>query len=362
MANKDIKIVYSEPAEYFPDEIRRKYMFGEFAESRELRQIKSVVIGHAVGDALGVPVEFSPRAKLDKNPVTDMMGFGAYDMPAGSWSDDTSMSLAALDVLSNGSDDLFAIMVNFTKWIEEGEYTPTGKVFDVGRTCLGAVVKFVKACNQANGDLVPQQGFDVTSCGLDDEYSNGNGSLMRIHPFVLMIYYNYNTHENWQDIIRRASSLTHAHERSQIACLIYSHVLFHLLHKPKKESVILGLKGAESQLRYFPEIIHYKRLFSSDFAKTPREEIRSTGYVVDTLEAALWCLLNTDGYEECVLKAVNLGGDADTVAAIVGGLAGALYGYDAIPEKWRDTLKKREYIEQMCERANDAWMKNPARC
>ena len=99
----------------------------------------------------------------------------------------------------------------------------------------------------------------------------------------------------------------------------------------------------------------YKRLFSPDFDKTPVSKIKSTGYVVDTLEAAVWCLMTTDNYKDCVLKAVNLGDDTDTVAAIAGGLAGALYGYDSIPEEWRNTLIKREYIEELCERASKAW-------
>ena len=99
----------------------------------------------------------------------------------------------------------------------------------------------------------------------------------------------------------------------------------------------------------------YKRLFSPDFDKTPASEIKSTGYVVDTLEAAVWCLMTTDNYKDCELKAVNLGDDTDTVAAIAGGLAGALYGYDGIPEEWRNTLIKREYIEELCERASKAW-------
>jgi ADP-ribosylglycohydrolase len=103
------------------------------------------------------------------------------------------------------------------------------------------------------------------------------------------------------------------------------------------------------------EYSHFERLFSEDFSKLPRENIKSGGYVVDSLEAAVWCLLTSDNYRDCVLKAVNLGDDTDTVAAIAGGLAGALYGYDAIPNSWLKTLKRREYIEKKCRNLKDAW-------
>ena len=106
-------------------------------------QIKAVMIGHAVGDALGVPVEFCSRAELMTDPVTDMRGYGTYPVPAGAWSDDTSMSIAALDVLANGNMDLFDIMTNFVKWLDHGAYTPTGQCFDVGGTCMRAIMNFV---------------------------------------------------------------------------------------------------------------------------------------------------------------------------------------------------------------------------
>ena len=116
-----------------------------------------------------------------------------------------------------------------------------------------------------------------------------------------------------------------------------------------------GLEFARGELDFWSEFEHYTRIFDPDFAKLPREEIKSTGYVVDTLEAALWCVLTTDNYRDCVLRAVNLGGDTDTIAAVSGGLAGALYGYDTIPDEWLNTLLRREYIEGLCEVAAGMW-------
>lgn len=309
-----------------------------------LEKIKAVVIGHAVGDALGVPVEFCSREELNDKPITEMVGYGSYPVPPGAWSDDTSMSVAALDSLANGSIDFEEIMDNFVKWCSCDDYTPTGEMFDIGRTCLTAIRKYLTNDN-----------LSAVESGLNDEYSNGNGSLMRIHPFALMAHYNRKAHSEWEEFIENASSLTHAHERSKLACKIYTLVLFHLLDDPNKDSVALALRRAECHYRDSEECNHYIRLFDGGFFKTTEKEIRSTGYVVDTLEAALWCLMTTNTYAECVLKAVNLGDDTDTVAAVAGGLAGALYGYDSIPQDWRNTLIKREYIEEMCERADKNW-------
>lgn len=310
-----------------------------------LLKIKSVMIGHAVGDALGVPVEFCSRDELDTGPVDDMEGFGTYPYPAGCWSDDTSMSLAALDSLSKGDIDWDEIMLNFRKWLEEDAYTPTGECFDSGRTCVKAILSYFA------------YGNSVQTCGQTGEHSNGNGSLMRIHPFVLFTEYGEYL-GNWLDIIHQASALTHAHERSVIACGIYAILLRQLLTAPNKQSIQVALDIAKEKYSQYAEFSHYQRIFESDFTQTRRSEIKSTGYVVDTLEAAVWCLLTTDTYSECVLKAVNLGDDTDTVAAIAGGLAGALYGYDSIPEEWRNTLVRRDYIEEMCERAWQQWRAN----
>ncbi len=304
--------------------------------------IKAVMIGHAVADALGVPVEFCTRESLEADPVTDMRGYGSYPVPAGAWSDDTSMSVAALDVLAEGEIRYTDIMENFAKWCNDDAYTPTGMMFDIGGTCRRAIQNFV--CTR-----------EPLACGLSGAYDNGNGSLMRIHPFVLMAYYRGILRNVWETVIENASSLTHAHERSVLACKIYAQILFALMDDSKKESVTVALAEARTRYSQNVEYVAYNRLFEDRFAQTPVSEIKSSGYVVDTLEAAVWCLLTTDSYKDCVLKAVNLGGDTDTVAAVAGGLAGALYGYDAIPKEWRKTLIKRHYIEKMCDRAAKNW-------
>lgn len=308
-----------------------------------MNKIKSVMLGHAVADALGVPVEFCSRRELEEKPVTEMLGFGSYAVPAGSWSDDTSMSLCALATLAEGTIDYDEIMQNFGKWYYNGEFTPLGEMFDVGNTCSFAIQNYHRA------------NCSYKDCGLDDVQSNGNGSLMRIHPFVLYAHYKMMPLKDWEPMIFEASALTHAHKRTKLGCGIYAYILMHLLADPNIGAVETALRRAALHYQDNEEFVHYARIFNADFAKLDVSAIRSSGYVVDTLEAAVWCLLTTDNYKDCVLKAVNLGSDTDTVAAIAGGLAGALYGYDAIPQEWLNTLIKREYIEDMCEKADQNW-------
>lgn len=301
----------------------------------KLEKIKAVILGFAVGDALGVPVEFKSRETLRKKPVTEMQGYGTYNVPRGTWSDDTSMTLCTLESISeNGSIYLNDIMEKFAKWRCFGYMTPFNDCFDIGNATYFALSRFLE------GNSFPYGG--------SDERSNGNGSLMRIAPVVL-----FNSLKN-QDLSKRmndianVSMLTHAHQRSILACSIYDFVLDELLKNPKKESIKAGLDKANEYFTSNKELVFYSRLLESDFKDLDEREIKSTGYVVDTLEAAIWCLLNTSTYEECVLKAVNLGEDTDTVGAIAGSLAGALYGYASIPERFLNALVKKELIENLC--------------
>lgn len=310
--------------------------YKELNDRTKTNIVKGVILGHAVADALGVPVEFMKREALDETPVEDMGVHPTIDLPRGSWSDDTSMSLCALISLAKGKIDFEEIMQNFGKWYYAGEFTPTGYTFDIGLICMDAIKRYY-------------MGIEPIKCGGKEEYDNGNGSLMRINPFALYLYYKDISIEKKIEIIHKASALTHAHKRSKIGCGIYSFVLWGILDNPSKQGVINGLVNAIKFYKDEPELNHYIRCFDG-IEKLKREEIKSSGYIVDTLEAALWCLLTTETYSECVRLAVNLGEDTDTVGAVVGGLAGALYGYSEIPFSWLNTLAKKEEIEKLCEK------------
>lgn len=296
------------------------------------------IIGVCVGDALGVPVEFKSRLYLKEHPVRDMLGYGTHHQPKGTWSDDSSLTLCLVESLCNGLD-LKDIAERFLKWLEEGYWTPYGKVFDVGNTTMLALLRF-------------KEGISPELAGLDDEFSNGNGSLMRILP--LAFYVHNLALEKQFEITHKVSSITHRHIRSQMACGIYIQFAIGLLE---------GLTPSESYERtkkicldyytkkpYIRELMHLERILKGNIAELSKDEIISSGYVVDSLEASLWSFLTSNSFEEAVLKGINLGGDTDTVGAITGGIAGIYYGYNAIPTKWIDCLARKEDIINLCER------------
>ena len=305
--------------------------------------ILDAVMGLCVGDALGVPVEFMSRDVLKANPVVGMREYGTHHQKAGTWSDDTSLTLCLVDVLIDGPD-YKELMNKFRLWLTKAKYTPHGEVFDAGIATRQAIQKYT-------------MGVTPLQCGGSTDLDNGNGSLMRILPLLFYLQTKYgqdfaSKEEAWE-VIHNVSSLTHAHRRSQIACGIYIQIASMLDQETQLlRAVQLGIQKAKefysNQPQFQEELKFYSRLLDADFKATPESKIRSSGYVVDTLEASIWCLLNTQSYKECVLKAVNLGDDTDTVAAVAGGLAGVFYGYKSIPGEWIECIARKEYIYSLC--------------
>lgn len=301
--------------------------------------LQSILLSTATADALGVPVEFKPRAYLKEHPVTDMQEFGTYNQPKGSWSDDTSMTLCLAESIIEGLD-LQNLANKFVAWKNDNYWTPHGWVFDIG---IGTRIAIERL----------EQGEKPELAGGFDEMDNGNGSLMRILPLVLFTKdFPIEQRFEWT---KKVSSLTHAHMRSVLACFYYLEFAKKLIEGIDKWQAYAALQiefiNYVESLKINPlEIQKFHRLLFQDIAKETEENIKSSGYVVDTLEASIWCLLTTDSYKEAVLKAVNLGHDTDTTAAVTGGLAGLLYGFDGIPKDWLDVLVKKEAIIKLCER------------
>lgn len=308
--------------------------------------MKAGMYGLIVGDALGVPVEFLDRNVLQNNPVTGMRAYGTHHQPAGTWSDDSSMALATLDSINkeNGINPE-KIMENFANWSLHSAYTPFNEVFDMGIATHSAIIKYA-------------QGIEAIKCGGTGEYDNGNGSLMRILPACIYLWDRAKKICTSDDegiyMIHSVSALTHAHIRSQMACGIYYFLVKSILNE--SGSLISRLQvGIDKALAYYrrdlrnnKELGHYERLIDlKEFALTDEDKIKSSGYVVDTLEAAIWSLITTDSYKDAVLRSVNLGNDTDTVGAVAGGLAGLYYGFDAIPSEWMDELKGRVILKEI---------------
>ena len=312
------------------------------AEEHYADKIKSVLFGVAVGDALGVPVEFKSRQTIRKNPVSDMRGYGTYNQPPGTWSDDSSLTFCLAEALTSDFD-LNMIGKNFVKWANENFWTPWGDVFDIGITTREAIDRLAKG---AQPDLAG--GFDVAS--------NGNGSLMRILPLLFHIV-DKPIDERYE-ITKQVSSITHGHIRSVIACFYYLEFARQIFLGRGKFEIYDNLQteitSYLSGLSIDPsEIALFARLLEQDIYEQKEESISSGGYVLHTLEASIWCLLTTENYKDTVLKAVNLGDDTDTTGAVTGGLAALLYGFDTIPEEWIKQIARHDDIENLAERLGD---------
>lgn len=304
-------------------------------------KIKSALFGVAVGDALGVPVEFTSREERRREPVDDMWSYGTHEQPAGTFSDDASLTFCLAEVFSI-EFDLNVIAQNFIKWYYYAYWTAHGNVFDIGIATRQAIDRVAKGEQPEFSG-----GFEISS--------NGNGSLMRILP--LLFYIKDKPIEERYTIAKQVSSITHGHIRSVIACFYYLEFARHLLNGNDLTYIYSLLKleisdFLKSKEINKDEIAIFDRLLNEDIYKLAEHEIQSTGYVVHTLEASLWCLMTTTSYKEAVLKAVNLGDDTDTTAAITGGLAGLLYGYENIPEQWLNCLARHNDIEDLAERVD----------
>lgn len=292
--------------------------------------------GSLVGDALGVPVEFKSRFAVQENPVTDMCGFGTHDQPAGTWSDDSSLLLCTADSLLSNEFDTEDMGRRFVQWMNHGLWTAHGDVFDMGMATTEALMRI------ANGVTAEQAGGQ-------SETSNGNGSLMRILPIALRCSRQPTT--ALLESLSRASAITHGHARSKMACGFFGLLIKNLL---KGSSCDCAFKEARKEFLEVhsanDEISHFRKLLEGDLRAQPEGIIVSTGYVIHTLTASLWCLLTTHSFEECVLKAVNLGGDTDTTGCVAGGLAGVHYGVKSIPEKWKRTLARHDDVDALFEK------------
>lgn len=294
----------------------------------------------AIGDALGCPVQFESREEVRRHPVTDMRGYGTFNLPEGSWTDDTSLTLCTLaSIRECGTIDPDDIMKHFMQWMYEGKYTPYGFSYDIGFGTQNAIGAY-------------KRGADIHHCGGKEAHNNGNGSLMRILPVCIFCTEKEMSDEEMIHNVHTVSALTHAHARSLTACGLYAFMVRSLIRN--EGSLIERLQaGIDEGFAYYegkhePEIRTYQRIRNlSEFAKTPETEIESSGYVLHAIEAALWCLITENTLKDSLLKAVNLGEDTDTTAAIAGGLAGLYYGMEAIPENWLEALKKKELFEEL---------------
>lgn len=300
------------------------------------------LLGLAVGDALGTTLEFSPR---DSKPrVVKIMGGGPFALEPGQWTDDTSMALALADsLLSCGELDAHDLMTRFVSWMDEGAYSSNGRCFDIGNTVRGALNRFKQSGNPVAGSTDPN--------------SAGNGSLMRLAPVAIRYWDDEKARRH---AAARQSRTTHGADEAVDACIAFADMLAGAIAgRPRSE--VLRERSNEP-----PFVGTIAAIMAGNWRGKGRNEIRSSGYVAHSLEAAIWCVARTGNFAEAVLLAANLGEDADTVAAITGQLAGAFYGYRAIPNEWLSQLASQGVIfgmaRQLVDLTSAARVPNPPKC
>lgn len=315
--------------------------------------VLDALLGLAVGDALGVPYEFSPRDKMQTNPAKGLIGYGTHNQPPATWSDDSSLSFCLAESLLDGYN-LAHMARKFIDWKEKAYWTARGEVFDIGRTTSQAISRCKAILD--SGELAELKMLKKSA----EDSDNGNGSLMRILP--LLFYLKGKPIQEQFDLVWEVSALTHRHIRAAMSCLIYLKM---------GEKLLMGIEKrlAYSQTRKeiwdfwraseFPqeESLHFQKIIQQDIRDTSWEELKSGGYVIEVLESAFWFLLDKENYEDTVLGIINLGHDTDTSAAIVGGLAGVYYGQKNIPDYWVLSLARMEDIIELGEKLNQKYPK-----
>lgn len=287
--------------------------------------IREAILGHAIGDAMGVPFEFRAR---DTFQVKDYEGFGAWNVPAGSFSDDSSMLFCTMVHMIEGSS-ITDLKQKFCDWLYDGFWTYNGaSSFDVGNTTKLAI------------DTWLHNGFDAELP--QDERQNGNGALMRILPVMLKAF----SHDDVFGLSREYA-ITHLHIRSILSCTFFGHIVVALREgHPFTDAFHIAQRHVNMHLMTFQgEREAFQHLMDGSILTAPRENIQSTGYVIDTLEAVCWSIAHTASFKDAIFTAIELGGDTDTIGAITGSLAGMIYGLAHIPTHWMTNLARIEDIE-----------------
>jgi ADP-ribosyl-[dinitrogen reductase] hydrolase len=292
-------------------------------------RFRGCLLGLAVGDAVGTSVEFQPRGAFE--PLSELRGGGVFNLQPGQWTDDTSMALClATSLVERQGFDAHDQMERYLAWMEDGYLSSTGRCFDIGATVRAALLRY-----RQSGDPM---------AGSSDPNSAGNGSLMRLAP-VAMFYYP--ERDKMLFYAEQSSCTTHAAEEAVQACRLLADLLYRAFQGVAKDQLLHS-----SQLDEY-SAIKIRAIANGDYQSKDAARIKGSGYVVESLEAALWCFWTTSSLESAVLAAANLGDDADTTAAICGQLAGAYYGLPAIPATWLDKLTMRTEItalaDQLCQ-------------
>jgi ADP-ribosyl-[dinitrogen reductase] hydrolase len=290
----------------------------------DLDRFRGCLLGLAVGDAVGTTAEFAERGSFPK--VVDMVGGGPFHLQPGQWTDDTSMALClATSLIAKKGFDPKDQMDRYWRWYKEGYLSSTGRCFDIGNTVGSALERYHQTGNPFSGSTSPD--------------AAGNGSLMRLVPIPIFYFPDL---QKTLHFAAESSRTTHGATECLEACQLFSEILFNALSGKEKEAILF-------KTTFEPSMPKIKEIALGKYRTKSIGEIKGSGYVVESLEAALWCFYYTDSFEEAILQAANLGEDADTTAAVCGQIAGAFYGKTGIPEKWLSKLRMRFEISELAD-------------
>lgn len=300
-------------------------------------QVVGGLIGNAVGDALGLPVEFKSREKLKADPVFEMQGFGSHMAAQGTWSMNTSMVIALMESIREcGKINKSDILHRLSKWLYLAEYTVGSEIINSNPTIAMAIERFKK-------------GHDPDECGDAFEFATDNGALVRILP-VAFLCYNYNIQGKARyNLVKSVTRLTHATEKCILANMIFVNYACYLLEGCYPAMALQKIQ--KEDYSFFSEacVDSFSRILKKNLSESPEDTIQSHSDVIESLEAAIWSLVTARNFEQAVMTAVNLGHDTDTIGALTGGLAGLYYGIQGIPKRWLDKLKKIPELESIAE-------------
>ncbi len=294
----------------------------------ELDKCKGALLGLAVGDALGTTLEFKRPGTFD--PITDLVGGGVFNLQAGKWTDDTSMALCLADsLIEKEGFDAVDQLDKYVKWMNHGYNSSTGRCFDIGNATRQALYLYEKT--------------GQPYCGNRSRDSAGNGSIMRLAPIPIVYFKDAEKLAKYASL---SSQTTHAAPQSVDACMYMATLIAGAITGSSKEE-LLGKSYAlvENFWEQHPLDSTIREVAEGSFKTKRPPAIHASGYVVQTLEAALWAFYHTDDFESGALKAVNLGNDADTVGAVYGQIAGAYYGMSGIPKDWLKRLYRKLEME-----------------
>lgn len=298
-----------------------------------LQRYRGCLLGLAVGDAVGTALEF--RSPGSFKPIADMVGGGPFGLKPGEWTDDTSMALCLADSLvERKSFDPKDQMERYVRWWKEGYLSCTGECFDIGNATRTALSSFSKSGNSLSGST--------------DPYTAGNGSVMRLAP-VPMFYANEPVCAI--EFAAESSRTTHRAATAVDGCRYYAALIVGALQGVSKEDLLSDhFTPVKGYWNDHPLVSEIDEIAFGSFRRKEPPEIKGSGYVVRSLEAALWAFCKSNDFHEGCLLAANLGDDADTTAAVYGQLAGAFYGESGIPSGWLGKLAMRDKIQSLADR------------